>query len=101
MKRSKLITAIALSAGLAFSVAQAKEHEEEHLDSSKVPMAVQQAAQKEAKGGKIVRWEKEGNSYEAVIEKDGKQWGYVFDQNGKSKGKHDEVNEKGEKGEKR
>jgi hypothetical protein len=100
MKRSKLITAIAVSAGLAFSVAQAKVHEEENVDSSKVPAAVQQAAEKEANGGKIVRWEKEGKNYEAVIEKDGKQWGYTFDAKGKMKGKHDESKEKGEKEEK-
>lgn len=69
-----LITAI-VGAGLAFgAAAQAKEHEEENIDSSKVPAAVQQAAEKEAAGGKIVRWEKEGSAYEAVIEKDGKQW---------------------------
>ena len=101
MKRSKLITGIAISACLALGLAQAKEreHEEENIDSSKVPVAVQQAAEKEAAGGKIVRWEKEGSNYEAVIEKDGKQWGYVFDANGNKKGRHDESKEKGEKGE--
>lgn len=90
-----------VGAGLAFgTAAQAKEHEEENIDSSKVPAAVQQAAEKEAAGAKIVRWEKEGKSYEAVIEKDGKQWGYTFDASGKMKGKHDESKEEGEKGEK-
>ncbi len=90
------IVGAALSFGAA---AQAKEHEEENIDSSKVPAAVQQAAEKEAGGGKIVRWEKEGKAYEAVIEKDGKQWGYRFDANGNMKGKHDESTEKGEKDE--
>lgn len=94
-----IITAI-VGAGLAFgAAAQAKEHKEENIDSSKVPSAVQQAAEKEAAGGKIVRWEKEGKVYEAVIEKDGKQWGCRFDADGKMKGKHDESTEKGEKDE--
>lgn len=98
MKPSKLILTALVSAGLSFGAAAfAAEHEEENIDSSKVPAAVQQAAQKEAGGAKIVRWEKEGNSYEAVIEKNGKQWGYTFDSNGKMKGKHDEAKEKGEK----
>jgi len=97
MKKTNLITVIAVSAGLAFSVAQAKEQEEENIDSSQVPTAVQQAAEKEAKGGKIVRWEKEGKHYEAVIEKNGKEWGYAFDANGKLVNKHDESKEKGEK----
>jgi YD repeat-containing protein len=99
--KSKLVAVIGVGAALAFAgAAQAKEHEEENLDASKVPAVVQKAAEKQASGGKIVRWEKEGKSYEAVIEKDGKQWGYNFDANGKMKGKHDEAKEKEEKGEK-
>ena len=58
-----------------------------------VPGAVMQAAEKQAKGGKIVRWEKEGANYEAVIEKNGKEWGFQFDANGKMLGKHDESKE--------
>ena len=105
MKTTKLITVIAVSACLVFGVtAQAggKKHEEENINSSDVPAAVQQAADKEAKGAKIVRWEKEGVDYEAVIEKNGKEWGYRFDSNGKMLGKHDESMEKSksEKGEK-
>ena len=89
---------MAVSAALALGPALfAAEHEEESIDSSKVPAAVQQAAEKEAGGSKIVRWEKEGKAYEAVIEKDGKQWGYRFDKDGKLKSKHDESKEKGEK----
>jgi len=77
MNTTKLMAAIAVSAGLAFSVAaqaKEKEHEEENLSSSDVPAAVQKAAESEAKGGKIVRWEKEGANYEAVIDKNGKEW---------------------------
>jgi hypothetical protein len=100
MKTTNLLTVIAVSAGLAFSAsAQAKEkkHEEQELTSSDVPSAVQQAAETQAKGGKIVRWEKEGANYEAVVEKGGKEWGYKFDANGKSLGKHEESKEKGGK----
>ncbi len=102
MKKPNLITVAAISAGLAFGVAQAKEkkHEEENINSADVPQAVQQAAEKQTKGASIVRWEKEGANYEAVVSKDGKEWGYKFDKNGKLLGKHSEAGEKGEKGEK-
>jgi hypothetical protein len=102
MNTSKLFTIAAVSAGLAFgAVAQAKEKEEEQsISSSDVPAAVQQAADAQAKGGKIVRWEKEGANYEAVIEKSGKEWGFKFDANGKVVSKHEEGKEHKEKGEK-
>lgn len=91
--------AVVISAALACgAIAQAKEkhHEEENLNSSDVPAAVQKAADKEAKGGKIVRWEKEGADYEAVIEKGGKEWGIKMDAKGKVLSKHDESREKNE-----
>src|ERR1700751_3932213 len=101
MKTPKLIAVAAVSAGLAFGVvAQAKEHEEQTLSSSDVPTAVQQAAETHAKGGKIVRWEKEGANYEAVVEKNGKEWGFAFDANGKFLKKHSETAEHKTKGEK-
>ena len=90
-----LVIAAAVSAVLSFSVtAQAKEkHEEESINSSDVPAAVQQAAQTEAKGGSILRWEKEGANYEAVIQKNGKQIGVEMDANGKVLSKHDQAKE--------
>jgi hypothetical protein len=105
MNIPKLFTIAAVCAGIAFGVtAQAggKKHEEENISSSDVPAAVQQAADKQAKGSKIVRWEKEGANYEAVIEKDGKEWGLRFNANGKLLSKHEESTEQGktEKGEK-
>ena len=102
MKTKKLILAALVSAGLAFGVtAQAKDKEEEQaLNSSQVPQAVQQAAQAEAKGGTIVRWEKEGANYEAVIQKNGKQIGVEIDTNGKVVSRHNEAKEHKEKGEK-
>jgi uncharacterized membrane protein YkoI len=104
MKIPKLIAVAAVSAGLAFGVAaQAKEkkhHEEQNISTSDVPEAVQKAADTETQGSKIVRWEKEGSNYEAVVDKDGKEWGFRFDANGKLLSKHEESKEKGEKGEK-
>src|SRR5436309_14925619 len=101
MKTKHLIVAAMVGASLAFALAaQAKEHEEQNISSSDVPAAVQKAADAQAKGGKIVRWEKEGANYEAVIDKNGKEWGVKIDANGKMLSKHDESKEKGEKGEK-
>jgi uncharacterized membrane protein YkoI len=101
MKITNLLIAAVVSAGLTFGVAaQAKEkkhHEEESVSSADVPAAVQKAAEAEAKGGKIVRWDKEGADYEAVIDKNGKEWGVKVDANGKVLSKHDESKEKGEK----
>ena len=100
MKTKNLLTVAAVSAGLVFGVtAQAKEekHEEQTVNSSDVPAAVQQAAQAEAKGGSIVRWEKEGANFEAVINKNGKQIGVEIDASGKVLSKHNEAKEhKGE-----
>jgi hypothetical protein len=101
MKTKNLITVAAVSASLAFGIAaQAKEreHEEQTISSSDVPAAVQQAAQAEAKGGSILRWEKEGANFEAVIEKNGKQIGVEMDANGKVLSKHDEAKEHKKKG---
>jgi uncharacterized membrane protein YkoI len=99
-----IITSSVLAVGLAlclpFALAKEKEHEEESISKSDVPAAVQKAADAEAKGGKIVRWEKEGGAYEVVIDKNGKEWGVKIDPKGNVLSKHDESKEKGEKGEK-
>jgi hypothetical protein len=103
MNAKNLVTVAAVSAALSLSVtAQAKEekHEEQTINISDVPAAVQQAAQAEAKGGSILRWEKEGANYEAVINKNGKEIGVEMDPNGKVLSKHNEAKEHKEKGEK-
>src|ERR1700739_3527691 len=102
MKTPTLLTIAAVSTGLAFSAVafgHGKE-KEQSISNSDVPQAVQQAADKQLKGASIVRWEKEGANYEAVVSKDGKEWGYKFDANGKMLGKHSESAEHKEKGEK-
>src|SRR5207248_5113633 len=99
-----IIPVIALATGLMFSASTAlwaDEEREEKVNPSDVPAAVQQAAQAEAKGGTIVRWEKEGSNYEAVIDNNGKQTGVELTPNGKVVSRHDESKEHKEKGEKR
>src|SRR5206468_11999197 len=96
MKTKNLFTVAAVSAGLAFGVAaKAKEekHEGQTIKSSEVPAAVQSAAQTQAQGGTIVRWEKEGANFEAVIDKNGKQIGVEIDANGQVLSKHNEAKE--------
>jgi uncharacterized membrane protein YkoI len=99
-----IITSTVLAVGLAlclpFALAKEKKHQEESITKADVPAAVQTAADTEAKGGKIVRWEKEGADYEVVIDKNGKEWGVKMDATGKVLSKHDESKEKGEKAEK-
>ena len=96
MKTKNLLTLAAVSAGLAFGVAaQANEekHEEQTINSSEVPAAVQSAAQAQAQGGTIIRWEKEGANFEAVIQKRNRQIGIEMDANGKLLSKHNESKE--------
>src|SRR5919197_5325521 len=96
MKAKNLVAVAAVSAGLTFGVAaQAKEekHEEQTINSSDVPAAVQSAAQTEAQGGTIVRWEKEGADFEAVIDKNGKQIGLEMNPSGKVLSRHNEAKE--------
>jgi plastocyanin len=103
MKTKNLFTVAAVTAGLAVGVAAqalGKEHQEQSINSSEVPAAVQSAAQSQAQGGTIVRWEKEGANFKAVIEKNGKQIGLEMDANGKVLSKHNEAKEHKEKGEK-
>jgi hypothetical protein len=101
MKTKDLFTIAAVSAGLAFGVtAQAKEreHEEQTIASSEVPAVVQSAAQTQAQGGTIARWEREGANFEAVIDKNGRQIGIEMDATGKVLSKHSEAKEHKEKG---
>ena len=97
----KLITALSAVALFGLACPMAASAEEEHeatLNASDVPAAVQKAVEAEAKGGKIVRWEKEGENYEGVFEKKGKQVGVKVDPNGKILSRHNESKEHKEKG---
>ena len=95
------MTVAAVSACLSLGVAQAaqeREHQEQTINSSEVPAAVLSVAQTQAQGGTIVRWEKEGANFEAVIEKNGKQIGLEMDATGKVLSKHNETTEHKAKG---
>ena len=96
MKTKKVFTIAAVSVGLAFSVTtQANEKQGGQLvKSSDVPAAVRSAAQAQAQGGRIVRWEKEGANFGAVIDKNGRQIGLEMDANGKVLSKRNETKEK-------
>ena len=95
MKMRNLLVAGLIGAGLSITaLMQAAEEKEQELKASDVPAAVQKAAENQAKNGKIVRWEKEGANYEAVVEKkSGKQVGIKFNANGKMLSKHNESKE--------
>jgi hypothetical protein len=99
MKTRNLIIAGLVAAGLSIGIgAQANEEKEQEIKASDVPAAVQKSAENEAKNGKIVRWEKEGDSYEAVVEKkNGKQVGIKMNAEGKVLSKHSESKEQQEK----
>jgi plastocyanin len=89
------IAAVGLALCLPLAMAKEKD-EEENVSASDIPAAVQKAGEAQAKGGKIVRWEKEGSDYEVVVDKGGKQGGVKIDASGKVLSKHDESKEKGD-----
>jgi uncharacterized membrane protein YkoI len=105
MNKTKLLVAAVVSAGLALSVtASATEEKETAVDMNSLPAAVQKTIKEKAKGGEIVRVEKESDkgkwNYEVVVKKNGKEWGFEVDKDGKYLGKHDEAKEQKGKGEK-
>ena len=105
MKTIKLFVAIAVSAGVAFTVARATEEStEQPVDMKTLPAAVQKTIKEKAAGGEIVRVEKEDDkgkwNYEVVVKTKGKEWGFEVAKDGKYLGKHDEAKEHKEKGEK-
>jgi hypothetical protein len=103
MKNMKYIVPVIAATTLltlgAWTSLLAEEEKEESLSASSIPAVVQKAAAAEAQGGSIVRWEKEGNDYEAVIERGGKQTGIELTAEGKVVSRHDEAKEHKEKGE--
>ena len=105
MKTPKLLIIALVSAGLSFGVtAQAHEEKEEQVEMKDLPEAVQKTMKEKAGDTEIIRVEKEAKKgktvYEAVIKKDGEEWGLTVDENGKYLGKHKEAKEHHEKGEK-
>ncbi len=107
MKRTIRTISVAIIGALALPVASfAKENEKEEettVNMSDLPAEVQKTIKEKAGSNEIVRIEKETEKgkevYEAVIKKNGKEWGIQVDANGKYLGKHDESREHKEKGE--
>lgn len=96
MKTQKLLIVSIVSAGLAtasVALAHGQKQEQQAINQSAVPAAVQQAAQTQAKGQNVVRWEKQGANYEAVVNQNGKEMGITIDPSGKVLSKHNEANE--------
>jgi uncharacterized membrane protein YkoI len=106
MNTPKLIVAAIVSAGLASGVIAKEATKERAIDMNSLPAAVQKTIKEKAKGGDIVRVEKESDAgkwnYEVIVRKNGKELGFEVDKDGKYLGhKHDEAKEHKEKGEKR
>ena len=95
MKIMNSIVAGLVAASLSMTVAAlANEEKEQEIKASDVPAAVQKAADNEAKGAKILRWEREGDNFEAVVaKKNGKEVGIKFSADGKFLGRHSESTE--------
>ena len=106
MKIVNLIAALTVSSGLAFGVA-AQAHEEkneEQVQLKDLPATVQKTIKEKAGVQEITRVEKETRHgkvrYEAIVNKDGKEWAITVDQNGKYLSQHNESKEHNEKSEK-
>ena len=108
MKTNKLLIAAITGAALAWGAATTDAGvKEEFVELKSVPAAVQKTIKAKADGGQVVSIKKETNEgkviYEALIKKNGKQWDFEVEANGKYVDQKDEGEggrEKGEKNEK-
>ena len=104
MKTTKLIAVVAVSAGLACPLLFSAEENEETVQMSSLPAAVQTTIKDKAGSNEIVKVEKKTEAgktvYEADINKKGTQWSIEVDANGKFLKQYQESKEKEEKGEK-
>jgi uncharacterized membrane protein YkoI len=104
MKKTIAAIAIALVGSLAFPLfLTAAEENEETVQMSSLPEAVQKTIKDKAGSKEIERIEKKTENgqtvYEAVVKKSGKEWSIEVDANGKFLKQYQE-NEEKEKGEK-
>jgi uncharacterized membrane protein YkoI len=105
MKKTVAAISIAIIAGLACpALFSAEEENEQLVKMSDLPAAVQTTIKDKAGTNEIVKIEKkteEGKTiYEAVVNKNGKEWSIQVDANGKLLKQYEESKEKEEKGEK-
>ena len=93
MKTQSLIAAGIISAGLTFGVTAQAKHEETQVEMKDLPVAVQTTIKDKAGSDQILRIEKETRkgkeSYEAIVNKDGKETAIQVDASGKYLGTHD------------
>jgi hypothetical protein len=103
MKITRLIAAIAVSAGLTIGPA-ASAQEETPVDIKDVPSPAQTTIKEKVGNDQIVRIAKETRKgkecYDAVVNRNGKETAIRVDANGKFLGTHPEKAEKKEKSEK-
>jgi hypothetical protein len=105
MKRTIVVISIAVIAGLACpALFSAEEENEQTVKISDLPPAVQTTIKDKAGANEIVKIEKkteEGKTiYEAVVNKNGKEWSIEVNEKGKFLKQYQESKEKEEKGEK-
>jgi hypothetical protein len=105
MKKTIAAISIAVIAGLTCpAVFSAEEENEQAVKMSDLPAAVQTTIKDKAGSNEIEKIEKkteEGKTvYEAVVNKNGKEWSIEVDANGKFLKQYEESKEKEEKGEK-
>jgi hypothetical protein len=105
MKKTIAAISIAVIAGLACPVVfSAEEENEETVKMSELPAAVQTTIKDKAGSNEIKKIEKKTESgqtvYEAVVNKNGKEWSIEVNEKGKFLKQYQESKEKEEKGEK-
>src|SRR5258707_11208587 len=105
MKKTVAAVSIAIIAGLACpAVFSAEEENEQAVKMSDLPSAVQTTIKDKAGSNEIERIEKKTEKgetvYEAVVNKNGKEWSIEVNASGKFLKQYEESKEKEEKGEK-
>ncbi len=104
MKTTNLIAAVIISAGLAVGATAQAGKQEVTVQLVTLPRVVQKTIHSKAGSDKVVRVNRQTengkDTYEAIINKDGKQTAIMVDSNGAYLGSHDESSEKGEKADK-
>jgi hypothetical protein len=105
MKKTIAAISIAVIAGLACPAAfSAEEENEQTVKMSDLPAAVQTTIKDKAGTNKIIKIEKKTERrqtiYEAVVNKNGKEWSIEVNEKGKFLKEYEESKEKEEKGEK-
>jgi|SRR5215471_15431211 len=105
MKKTIAAISIAVIAGLACPIVfSAEEENEQTVKISDLPAAVQTTIKDKAGPNEIIKVEKKTEKgktvYEAVVNKNGKEWSIEVNEKGKFLKEYEESKEKEEKGEK-